>query len=103
VARSPDTARYLAEADEAMALGDVGKATGAAWRAASSAAQAGDQETLATLVDVVATIEQRAEGRERDEAAQLQVYVGACLEDARQGKRPPSAFERLLGRDRRSR
>jgi hypothetical protein len=101
--RSADTERYVAEANEAMALGDVGKASGAAWRAASSAAQTGDAETLAELADFVTTLEQRAEGREHDEAAQLQVYVTACLEDARQGKRPPSAFERLLGRDRRTR
>jgi hypothetical protein len=101
VTRSADTQRYVAEAHEALALGDVGKATGAVWRAASSAAQGGDEETLAALVDVAATIEQRAEGRGREEAAQLQVYVSACLEDAREGKRPPSAFERLLGRDRR--
>jgi hypothetical protein len=101
VTRNSDTERHLADAHEALALGDLGKATGAAWRAASSAAQAGDEETLAALVDFVATIEQRATGREHDEAAQLQVYVAACLEDAEQGKRPPSAFERLIGRDRR--
>jgi hypothetical protein len=103
VGRSADTERHLAEAHEALALGDVGKATGVVWRAASSAAQAGDAETLATLVDVVAEIEQRAGGRDRDEAAQLHVYVEACLDDARKGKRPPSAWERLLGRDRRVR
>jgi hypothetical protein len=101
VSRSPDTERQLAEAREALALGDVGTATGAAWRSASSAAQTGDAEALATLAEFVATIEERATGRQRDEAAQLRVYVEACLEDARKGKRPPSAFERLLGRDRR--
>jgi hypothetical protein len=100
--RNADTERHLADAREALALGNVGKATGAAWRAASSAAQSGDEEALATLVDVVATIEQRATGSEHEEAAQLQVYVTACLDDARRGKRPPSAFERLLGRDRRN-
>jgi hypothetical protein len=101
VSRSPDTERYFAEAGEALALGDVGKATGAAWRSASSAAQTGDADSLASLVDFVATLEERATGGQRDEAAQLRVYVEACLEDARSAKRPPSAFERLLGRDRR--
>ncbi len=101
MSRSPDTERHLAEAHEALALGDVGTATGAAWRSTSSAAQTGDAEALATLVEFVATIEERATGRQRDQAAQLRVYVEACLEDARKGVRPPSAFERLLGRDRR--
>ena len=95
------TQRSIDEAREALALNDVGRGTGAAWRAASSAAQTGDVESLATLVDLVATIEKAATGGDRDEAAQLRVYVEACLEDARSGKRPPSAFERLLGRDRR--
>ncbi len=103
MSRGADIQRSIDEAREALVLDDVGRATGAAWRAASSAAQTGDTESLTTLVDLVATIEQAATGGDRDEAAQLRVYVDACLEDARSGKRPPSAFERLFGRDRRNR
>ena len=95
---SPDAEHELAEAREALAVGAFANAQSSAWRAASGAAQIGDVAVLEALVEVVTTLEQRKPGAG---AEQLRVYVTACLEDARDGKRPPSMFERLMKRDQR--
>jgi hypothetical protein len=99
--RSPDAVHELAQANEALALGALGQALGAAWRATAAAAQLGDEETLDALVEVVSTLVERATGHDHEDAQQLRVYLDACREDARNDTRPPNPLERLLRRDRR--
>ena len=86
-------AEQLAEAQTAFANGALNYARNAAWRAAAAAAQIGDAETLERVVELTRKLD--------DE--QLRIYAEAALEDARKGTRPPSAFERLLKRDKRPR
>jgi hypothetical protein len=100
--KSPDAEYELPQADEALAVGALGRALGAAWRATAAAAQLGDEETLDALVEVVSTLEQQTTGHDHEDAQQLRVYVEACREDAQNGTRPPNPLERLLRRDRRS-
>jgi len=97
--KSPDAEHELSQANEALAIGAIGQALGAAWRATAAAAQLGDEETLDALVEVVTTLEQRARGHDHEEAQQLRVYLEACREDARNGTRPPNPLERLLHRE----
>jgi hypothetical protein len=97
--RSVDAERELAAAREAVAAGAFDRARDAAWRAAASAAQIGDTAALEEVVEIVSTLA----AAKVDDVEQLQVYADACLEDARDGTRPPSMWERLLGRGRRSR
>jgi len=97
--RSLDADRELANAREAMAAGAFDRARDAAWRAASAAAQIGDEGALEEVVAIASTLAENDVG----EADQLRIYAQASLEDAREGTRPPSMFERLLGRDRRRR
>ena len=52
---------------------------------------------LATLLELVETL------AEHDDVDQLRVYVTEALKDAKEGTRPPSAFERLMQRDQRPR
>jgi hypothetical protein len=94
--KSPDAEHELAAAKEALAVGALAQALGAAYRAAAAAAQLGDGETLDALVEVVSTLEQRTTGHTHEDAEQLRVYVDACREDAREGTRPPNALERLF-------
>jgi hypothetical protein len=97
--RSPDAEHELSQANEALALGALGQALGAAWRATAAAAQLDDEETLDALVDVVTALEQRTRGHDHEDAQQLRVYLEACREDARNGTRPQNPLERLLRRD----
>jgi hypothetical protein len=92
VPRSLDAEKYLAEARDALAAGALERAQDAGWRAAAAAAQISDVVALQEVVEIVSKL---------PDAGQLRTYTQACLEDAREGKRPPSMFERLLGRDRR--
>ena len=78
-------------------MGAFDRARDAAWLAAAAAAQIGDATALTEIGSVASTLVER----HVDGAEQLHVYTQACLEDARSGSRPPSAFERLLRRDRR--
>lgn len=87
-------AEELADARTALEHGAHGHAVDLAWRAASSAARVGNKDVLAAVVELA---------NELPGAEQLRVYAEAALEDARKGTRPPSAFERLIGRDRRRR
>lgn len=100
---SPDAAQNLADAREALACGALARAADHAWRAAAAAASIGDERSLEGLLDLVAELAQSTSGREHADAEQLGLYVREALKDAREGTRPPSAFERLLGRDRRPR
>ena len=99
--KSPDAAREQAAANEALAVGALGEALGAAYRAAAAAAQLGDEETLEALAEVVSTLEQRTTGHAHEHVEQLRVYLDACREDAREGTRPQNALERLFRLDRR--
>ena len=96
--RSPDADRRLADAREAVAAGAFVHARDAAWRAAAAAAQIGDEAALEEVIEIASTL--TASGVA--DVEQLQIYAEACLEDARAGTRPPSMFERLLGRGRRA-
>jgi len=97
--RSLDAERELAAARDALAAEALDRARDRAWRAAASAAQIGDVTALEEVVEIVAALAAaKVEGIE-----QLQAYAKACLEDARAGTRPPSMFERLMSRGRRSR
>ena len=96
--RSVDAERELATSREAVAAGAYGHARDAAWRAAAAAAQIGDEQALEEVVEIVSGL--AAAGVDVDE---LRIYAEACLEDARAGTRPPSMFERLLGRNPRGR
>jgi hypothetical protein len=96
--RSTDAERLLAEAQEALAVGAHARAVDAGWRAAAAAAQIGDEAVLEQLVDLAAKL---AAGETKD-TEQLRVYAEASLQDAKAGTRPPSMFERLLGRGRRA-
>lgn len=97
--RSLNAERELADAREALAAGALDRARDAAWRAAASAAQIGDTAALEEVVEIVSTLA----GSKVDDVERLQAYAAACLEDARAGTRPPSAFERLIKRDLRPR
>jgi hypothetical protein len=99
--KSPDAEHELAQAYEALAVGALGQALGAAYRATAAAAQLGDEETLEALVEVASTLVERTTGHDQEEAQQLRAYLDACREDARNGTRPPNPLERLLRRDRR--
>jgi hypothetical protein len=94
---SLDADRALAEAREALAVGALDRARNATWRAASAAAQIGDEQALEESIAIAS----RLAGRNVPDAEQLRVYAEACLEDARKGTRPLSWFERLMKRDRR--
>ena len=94
-----NAAEHLAEARTAFEHGALARACDSAWRAASSAAQVGSEDTLQQVVELATAL--AATGR--DDAEQLLRYSEACLEDARGGTRPPSAFERLIGRYKRPR
>jgi hypothetical protein len=95
VPRSLDAERNLAHAREALAADALDRARVAAWRAASAAAQIGDEGALRDVVEIAAQLVER----DVPDAEQLRTYAQACLEDAQAGTRPPSMFERLLGRD----
>jgi phage shock protein A len=97
--RSLDAERELAAAREALAAEALDRARDAAWRAAASAAQIGDAAALEEVVEIVSALA----ASKVDGVEQLQTYAKACLEDARAGTRPPSMFERLMSRGRRSR
>jgi hypothetical protein len=97
--RSKDAERTLEETEELFAAGLLERTRDAAWRAAAAAAQVGDAEKLERLAVITGQLVQRGV----EDAEQLRVYTDACLEGARKGTRPPSWFERLLSRDRRSR
>jgi hypothetical protein len=97
--RSLDAERELTDAREAVAVGAFDRARDAAWRAAASAAQIGDTAALEEVAEIVSALA----ASKVDDVEQLQTYAQACLEDAKAGTRPQSMFERLLGRDRRSR
>jgi ElaB/YqjD/DUF883 family membrane-anchored ribosome-binding protein len=96
--RSVDAERELSEAREAIAAKAYDYARDAAWRAAAAAAQIGDEDALQEVVDIAASLGTAGV----DDVEQLRTYAEACLEDARAGTRPPSMFERLLGRGRRA-
>lgn len=96
---SLDADRALAEAREALAVDALDRTSSAVWRAASAAAQIGDEEALGAAVELASKLAERGVA----DAEQLRTYAKACLEDAQEGTRPASAFERLLGRDRRRR
>jgi deazaflavin-dependent oxidoreductase (nitroreductase family) len=100
VARSPDADRELAAARRALARGAVEPAVRHAWLGAAAAATVGDEGALSALLDLAGRLVPLTTGREHDDAERLTIYVGQCLDDARRGTRPPSAFERLLSRDR---
>lgn len=87
-------ADYLADAQVASANGAHAYACGLAWRAASAAARNGNEAVLAQVVELASAL--RAAGL--DDAEQLLSYSEACLEDARNGTRRPSMFERLIAR-----
>ena len=97
--RSLDAERELADARDAIAAGAFDRARDAAWRAAASAAQIGDTAALEEVVEIVSALK----ASKVDDVEQLQTYAEACLEDAKAGTRPPSMWERLLSRERRSR
>jgi hypothetical protein len=96
--RSLDAEREIAAAREALAAGALDRARDGAWRAAAAAAQIGDAAALEEVVEIVSALA----AANADDVEQLQSYAEACLEDARNDTRPPSMWERLLGRDRRS-
>jgi hypothetical protein len=98
MARSIDAERALVESREAMAVEAFDRARDAAWRAAAAAAQIGDVGALEEVAGIVSSL--AAAGA--DDVEQLQTYTEACLRDARAGTRPPSMFERLMGRPRRT-
>jgi hypothetical protein len=91
---SPDAERELADLREALAVHAYSRATDHAWAAAAAAASIGDKEALATVLELVGTL------AEHDDVQQLRVYVTEALKDAREGTRPPSAFERMMTRER---
>jgi hypothetical protein len=93
---SPEAERSLAEARAALAAGAFRPASDAAWEAAVAATRIDDEETLEQLAELTVELAREAG---TDEADQLRRYVALCLEDARNGTRPQSAFERLLGWD----
>jgi hypothetical protein len=98
--RAVDAERHLAEAREALARNAFAIASREAWSAASAAARIGDEAALQEVVDIASTL--LAAGG-ADDAEQLRVYAAACLEEAQHGTRRPSAFERLIQRERRRR
>ena len=87
-------ADQLADARTALEQGAHARALALAWRAAAAAARVGNQNVLGEAVELA---------KELPDAEQLRAYAQAALEDARNGTRPPSAFERLIKRDRRPR
>ena len=87
-------AEQLKDARTAFEHGAEERALDLAWRAASSAARVNNQGVLAEVVELAGAI---------PGAEQLRAYAEAALEDARRGTRPPSAFERLISRDKRPR
>lgn len=91
------SAEYLADAQVAAANGAHAQACHLAWRAAAAAARNGDEEVLAQVVELAARLSTAGLA----DAEQLLRYSEAALEDARLGTRPPSAFERLIRRDKR--
>ncbi len=95
--RSPDADRDLTDAREALAAGALAHAGVSAWRAAAAAASIGDEQALEDVLALAETLVERTAGGDRDEAERLRRYAEACLEDAQQGTRRPSAFERLMG------
>jgi hypothetical protein len=99
MARSLDAEREIAAARDAASAGAFDRARDASWRAAAAAAQIGDTAALEEVVEIVSALA----AANADDVEQLQTYADACLEDARADNRPPSMFERLLGRDRRAR
>jgi hypothetical protein len=94
--RSIDAERATAEAREALAAGAFDRASDAAWRAASAAAQIGDDEMLEEVVAIASLLGDHGV----EDARQLLIYAEASLEDARADSRPLSMFERLLARGR---
>jgi hypothetical protein len=100
--RSRYADRELLAAREALACNAVERAASHLWSAAATAASLGDRDGLAVLLGLAAKLEQQTTGGDREEAERLRVYLAQCLDDARRGTRPPSAFERLFRRDRRA-
>jgi len=94
---SRDAQRSLVAARDALARGAFSRATEHAWASAVAAVRAGDEETLAALAELSTTLADQASPAKHAEADQLRRYVALCLEDTRNGRRPHSAFERLLG------
>ena len=94
---SPEAERDLADARTALENDAISFAIERAWSSAVAAARIGDETTLATLVEVTGAIAKQAAPAQQKEADQLERYVVLCLQDARNGTRPHSAFERLLG------
>jgi uncharacterized membrane-anchored protein len=97
VPHSVDAERELAGIRESIACAAYSRARDHAWSAAAAAASIGDKEALATLLELVETL------AEHGDVDQLRVYITEALKDAKEGTRPPSAFERLMQRDQRPR
>jgi hypothetical protein len=97
VPHSVDAERELAEIRESIACAAYSRARDHAWSAAAAAASIGDKDALARLLELVETL------AEHDDVDQLRVYITEALKDAKEGTRPPSAFERLMQRDQRPR
>jgi hypothetical protein len=95
VPHSPDADRALEEARDALAVDALDRARDATWRAASAAAQIGDEQALEEAVAIASELVER----KLPDADRLRVYAEACLEDARNDTRPKSWFERLMKRD----
>jgi hypothetical protein len=94
---SPDAQRSLAAARDALAHGAFPRATEHAWASAVAAVRVGDETTLEALAELTTTLAEQVSAAKHEEADQLRRYVALCLEDTRNGTRPHSAFERLLG------
>ena len=94
-----NAAEKLVDARTALEHGAHARARDLVWQAAAAAARVGDKALLQQVVELAGAL--AAVGV--DDGDQLRVYAEAALEDARRGTRRPSAFERLISRDRRPR
>jgi hypothetical protein len=94
---SIDADRELADAREALACNALDRAADHTWVGAAAAASIGDEQALEALLELVEALARRGD------VEQLRVYVTEALKDAKEGTRPPSAFERLMRRDQRPR
>jgi len=94
-----NAAEKLADAQTALEHGAHAIACDLTWRAAAAGARVGNEGVLARAVELADALV--AAGH--DDAEQLRIYAEAALEDARNGTRRPSMFERLIARDKRPR
>ena len=86
------------KAEAALAEGNPAQALRHAWVTATEAAMVQNDARLDQVAALALRIAEASEGSTHDEAARLQAYCGACVEEPNDYSGPPWSLRRLFGK-----